>query len=79
MTTVTRIEVPIPFPAQWVNSYYIHDSVPTLIDTGINTDEGLEAIRSVIEAAGGSLDQVRRIIGTHGHMDHIGLAGRIAA
>lgn len=78
MSMILRIEVPIPFPAQWVNSYYIHDSVPTLIDTGINTDEGLDVIQSGIEAAGGSLDQVRRIVATHGHMDHTGLFGRIA-
>lgn len=78
MADITPIRVPIPYPVQWVNSYYIRDTVPTLIDTGINGDEGLRAIESAVEGKGGSLRDVRRIILTHGHGDHIGLAGRIA-
>ena len=78
MTTIHRIEVPLPYAVRWVNCYYIHDSIPTLIDTGHNTDEDLEAIRSGVEQAGGRLDAIRRIIITHGHTDHIGLAGKIA-
>ncbi len=77
MAEVTWIQVPIPFPVKWVNCYYIEDSIPTLIDTGINSDEGLQAIRSSVEDQGGSLSNIRRIIVTHGHGDHIGLAGRI--
>lgn len=61
-----------------MNCYYIPGSVPTLIDSGANTDEGLETVGSAIRAQGGRLRDVRRIIATHGHMDHIGLAGRIA-
>ncbi|MBI4964035.1 MAG: MBL fold metallo-hydrolase [Desulfomonile tiedjei] len=78
MTKITRIQVPIPYPVKWVNCYYIADSVPTLIDTGVNTEEGLETIKSAIEAQRGKLGDLRRIITTHGHMDHIGLTGRIA-
>jgi len=78
MTEITPIRVPIPYPVQWVNCYYIQDSIPTLIDTGINADEGLQAIGSAVEGKGGSLREVGRVIVTHGHGDHIGLAGRIA-
>ncbi len=78
MTKVHTIQVPIPFPLKWVNCYYIDDSIPTLIDTGVNTDEGLEAIQSAVQATGGSLSDLRRIILTHGHLDHMGLAGRLA-
>jgi glyoxylase-like metal-dependent hydrolase (beta-lactamase superfamily II) len=78
MTNTIRIQVPIPYPVKWVNCYYIPGSVPTLIDTGVNTDEALETIKSAIEAHGGKLTDIRRVIATHGHMDHVGLAGRIA-
>jgi glyoxylase-like metal-dependent hydrolase (beta-lactamase superfamily II) len=78
MTTIHRIEVPLPYAVRYVNCYYIHDSTPTLIDTGHNTVEDFEAIRSGVEQAGGKLDDVQRIIITHGHTDHIGLAGKIA-
>jgi glyoxylase-like metal-dependent hydrolase (beta-lactamase superfamily II) len=77
MTNIIRIQVPIPYPVKWVNCYYIPGSVPTLIDTGINSDESMKALNSGIEAQGGKLSNLRRIIATHGHMDHIGLAGRI--
>jgi glyoxylase-like metal-dependent hydrolase (beta-lactamase superfamily II) len=78
MTNIIRIQVPIPYPVKWVNCYYIPGSVPTLIDTGINSEESLKALNSAIEAQGGKLSNLRRIIATHGHMDHIGLAGKIA-
>lgn len=78
MTTVHAIQAPIPFPLKWVNCYYIEDSIPTLIDTGVNTEEGMEAIQSAVQATGGSLSDLRRIILTHGHLDHMGLAGRLA-
>ncbi|MGO9572387.1 MAG: MBL fold metallo-hydrolase [Desulfomonilaceae bacterium] len=78
MTNTIRILVPIPYPVKWVNCYYFTGSVPTLIDTGVNTNEALETIKSAMEAQGGKLRDIRRIIATHGHMDHVGLAGRIA-
>ena len=77
MTKIKKIQIPIPFPVKWVNCYYIPGSVPTLIDTGVNANECLETIKSAIEAEGGKLSDVRRIIATHGHGDHVGLAGKI--
>lgn len=79
MTRIHRIEVPIPFPLQTVNCYYIHDSTPTLIDTGVNSAEGLDIIERKIKSVGGRLSGLKRIILTHGHTDHVGLAGKIAS
>jgi len=78
MTKVHTIKVPLPFPVKWINAYYVEDSVPTLIDTGINTNESLQVLRSAISATGGTLEGIRRVIVTHGHIDHMGLAGTIA-
>lgn len=77
MTQVHTIKVPLPFPVKWINCYYVEDSFPTLIDTGIDSDESLQAVRSGISAIGGTLEDLRRVIITHGHIDHMGLAGRI--
>jgi len=79
MNRIHRIEVPIPFPLQTVNCYYIPDSAPALIDTGVNSARGLDIITENIRSAGGSLSGLKRIILTHGHTDHVGLAGRIAS
>jgi glyoxylase-like metal-dependent hydrolase (beta-lactamase superfamily II) len=79
MTRIHRIEVPIPFPLQTVNCYYISDSHSTLIDTGVNSAEGLDIIAGCIQSAGGRLSDLKRISLTHGHTDHVGLAGKIAS
>ncbi len=64
---------------KWINCYYIEDSTPTLIDTGVYNSEAFEAIESGIRKHGGAIGDIRRILVTHGHMDHVGLAGRIAS
>lgn len=78
MSHIHYIKLPIPFPLKSTNVYYIHDSIPTLIDAGINTDESFEQLSSAIAGCGGSLSKIKRIILTHGHPDHMGMAGRLA-
>jgi glyoxylase-like metal-dependent hydrolase (beta-lactamase superfamily II) len=78
LTEIVRIPVPIPLAVGWVNAYFVSDSIPTLIDTGVNTTEGWDAIVSAIRAHGATLCDLKRIIVTHGHGDHMGLAGKIA-
>jgi glyoxylase-like metal-dependent hydrolase (beta-lactamase superfamily II) len=78
MTAIHRIEVPIPYAVKWVNCYYIEDSAPTLIDTGMNNPESFDALATGIRSSGGDISLLRRIIATHGHSDHAGLARRIS-
>ena len=78
MTTIHRIVCPIPFPLKTVNCYYIEDTCPTLIDTGVDTPESLDHLSAAIREIGGSLKAIRRVIVTHAHTDHAGLAGRLA-
>lgn len=78
MTKIHHILCPIPFALKTVNCYYLSDTVPTLIDTGVDSGSNLEAIDSVIREAGGSLADLKRIILTHAHTDHLGLAGRLS-
>ncbi len=78
MSKILPIQIPIPYPVKSVNCYFIRDSTPTLIDTGINDQDCLEKINEAVEDAGGTLRELRRIIATHWHVDHLGLAGKLA-
>jgi glyoxylase-like metal-dependent hydrolase (beta-lactamase superfamily II) len=73
------IPVPIPNnPLRYVLVYALElDHGVAIIDAGWNTDEAYAALRDGLQAAGGSLSDVRAVLVTHIHPDHYGLAGRI--
>jgi len=48
-----------------------------LVDCGWNTDESMRALAAQLREAGASLMELRRLVITHTHPDHCGLAGRI--
>ncbi len=74
---MTRIEIPIPFPIKSVNVYLIEGSAPTLIDAGFHSEEGLEVLRHALRKKGLRISDISRVLLTHGHIDHVGLAGRV--
>ena len=49
----------------------------TLIDAGLKTPGPIEYIQEGVNAAGCHLNDIERIVITHGHPDHFGLAARI--
>jgi glyoxylase-like metal-dependent hydrolase (beta-lactamase superfamily II) len=69
--------LPLLFPLNPVNVYFIPGEVPTLIDTGLDTELAWEKLVSGIEGVGRSIEDIKRIILTHGHIDHMGLTGKI--
>ena len=80
---VDWVRLRIPGPLRHVNCWLVDDADDrgagvALVDTGMNTAEAREAWKAL---AKGALREVRvtRIIGTHMHPDHIGLAGWMCA
>lgn len=71
---VHRIELPTPFPVGPVNAYLIEGEPLTLVDAGPKTPEVQAALEAGVGAAGHRIEDIRRLILTHGHVDHFGNA-----
>jgi glyoxylase-like metal-dependent hydrolase (beta-lactamase superfamily II) len=75
---IRQIPVPFPGPLRAVNAYLIEGSSGwSLVDTGLHTEEGEQALRAGVRAAGIELTDVKRVFVTHVHPDHIGMAGTL--
>jgi glyoxylase-like metal-dependent hydrolase (beta-lactamase superfamily II) len=63
-----------------VNAYlFEEEDGATLIDCGLGTDETWDLFEAYLQTAGLPVQRVRRVLLTHAHHDHSGLAARIAA
>ncbi|QJY48941.1 MBL fold metallo-hydrolase [Pseudonocardia broussonetiae] len=80
---ISRIALPIGVNAvESVNCYVLPDGDRvTIVDCGVwrpdLADGGLGALEAGLEGAGYALRDVSRIVVTHAHIDHYGLAGRL--
>ena len=71
---IVPISLPTPFYIGPVNVYLIAEDPITIIDTGPKTPEAIEALRTGLKEAGLRVADLRRIVLTHAHEDHCGLA-----
>src|SRR6185295_10138199 len=71
---IIPISLPTPFYIGPVNVYLIAEDPITLIDTGPKTREAVEALNEGLRSAGFRVSDLRRIVLTHAHEDHCGLA-----
>jgi len=71
---IIPISLPTPFYIGPVNVYLIPEDPVTLIDTGPKTNDATDALRSGLQSAGVAVSDLRRIVLTHAHEDHCGLA-----
>jgi glyoxylase-like metal-dependent hydrolase (beta-lactamase superfamily II) len=71
---IIPISLPTPFYIGPVNVYLIGEDPVTLVDTGPKTKEAIEALRTGLRVAGFRVSDIRRIVLTHAHEDHCGLA-----
>ncbi|MEO7673224.1 MAG: MBL fold metallo-hydrolase [Pyrinomonadaceae bacterium] len=74
---IIPIAIPTPFYVGDVNVYLIKEDPITLIDVGPKTDEAAKALREKLAENGIQFADVRRIVLTHAHEDHCGLAKRV--
>lgn len=81
---VFRLVLPLPFPGlDTVNAYLLADeSGSTLVDCGIyvpdaERDHGWDDVVDALAAADHSPADIRRLVVTHPHIDHYGMAGRL--
>lgn len=71
-----QVKVPLPFSLRWVNSYLIPDGDGyVMIDPGLRTQEAIAAWDLVLERYQLTSSHIKRIVLTHQHPDHYGLAG----
>jgi len=71
---IIPISLPTPFYIGPVNVYLIAEDPITIIDTGPKTPEAIESLRTGLKEAGLRVADLRRIVLTHAHEDHCGLA-----
>ena len=76
---IHRIELPVPFPLKTTNVYLVDEEPITLIDTGVKTDTSFQVLTDSLRRLGYGIEDIKRILITHGHLDHYGQAKRISA
>jgi glyoxylase-like metal-dependent hydrolase (beta-lactamase superfamily II) len=74
---IIPIAVPTPFYVGDVNVYLIKSDPLTLIDVGPKTAEAAKVLREKLRREGVEFADIRRIVLTHAHEDHCGLAKQV--
>lgn len=72
--------VPVPFPnnpLRYTLSYVVTGEDTVLIDPGWDSDEGWRHLESGLREAGLGFTDIRGIVATHYHADHLGMAARL--
>ncbi|MES1156805.1 MAG: MBL fold metallo-hydrolase [Alphaproteobacteria bacterium] len=71
------VRMPLPFALKWINLWMLEDGDGwTIVDTGLAMEESREYWRAIFAATLNG-KPVKRVICTHMHPDHLGLAGWI--
>ncbi len=72
-----RITLPMDFTYKSVNAYLFPRPEPVLVDCGLNTPASKSALEIGLAAFNLRIDDIQRVIVTHPHIDHFGLAAAI--
>lgn len=74
---VVQLACPIPFFEGLVNVYLVLGDPLTLIDAPTHLPDSITGLEASLAEVGHALTDIQRIICTHAHTDHMGLAGYI--
>jgi glyoxylase-like metal-dependent hydrolase (beta-lactamase superfamily II) len=76
---IVQIRLPMTGnPLRYINGYLLEDDDGlTLIDAGWKADDVLAALHAGLQASGYEFAAIRRLLITHCHFDHYGLAGTL--
>lgn len=77
MLLFESISLPTPFLVGTVNCYLIKNDPITLVDSGVNSKVSLEALKYQLNKLGLTVSDIKRILITHAHVDHYGLAATL--
>jgi glyoxylase-like metal-dependent hydrolase (beta-lactamase superfamily II) len=77
LVMIRRLPLPIPWPAGPINVLLVEDDPLTLIDTGPNFESTLGDLEQALDGLGYRLEDIERVLLTHQHIDHTGLASEI--
>lgn len=72
------ITFPLPFEVGSMNVYLFLGEPLTLLDAGPKTEAARQEIEKTLQAHGFRCEDLKRIIISHGHVDHFGLARELA-
>lgn len=77
---VFLVHLPLPGKPTIVNVYLLRgDDGWVLVDTGLNTQDGLDALAGAWDGIGCAPESIREIVCTHHHPDHFGASGPLQA
>ncbi|GIW32878.1 MBL fold metallo-hydrolase [Meiothermus sp.] len=81
---IFAIPVPIPYPFKYVNCYLLlpgpgSSDGPALVDCALDTAEARAGLEAALHEHGLGLGDLERLVVTHHHPDHYGLAGLMEA
>lgn len=74
---IIQLSIPTPFYVGDVNVYLIREDPITLIDAGPKTEAAAAVLKAKLAQNGVGFSDIRRIVLTHAHEDHCGLAKQI--
>ena len=77
---VFELALPLPFELESVNVHLVSlDDGYMLIDCGMETEPAFETLRGAMDERGIGWPEIRHILLTHMHPDHMGLSARLLA
>jgi glyoxylase-like metal-dependent hydrolase (beta-lactamase superfamily II) len=76
---IDHLSLPTPFPVGPVNAYLLLGERLTIVDPGMIWGDSTDQIAARLATHGYTVADIQQVVVTHGHPDHFGAAGWIAA